>query len=34
VRTSKVDPIDGPVHEYCQVSSLRRFNGSSGADYL
>jgi hypothetical protein len=25
VRTSKVDPIDGPVHEYCQVSSLRRF---------
>jgi hypothetical protein len=25
VRTSQVDPIDGPVHTYCPVASLRRF---------
>ena len=25
VRTSKIDPVDGPLHDYCSVNSLRPF---------
>ena len=25
VKTSKIDPVDGPLHDYCSVNSLRPF---------
>ena len=25
IRTSEIDPVDGPIHTYCPVTALRRF---------
>src|SRR5689334_11451175 len=25
IKTDQIDPVDGPIHDYCSVSSLRRF---------